>query len=201
MKILESHQNSRNKAHFKIAVREVVDKLPLLSSKEKGYVARVVSSYKNLDEETCMKELIKLFGKLERRGSSREKIKEFKNLLSGIDSVFYVCSKHNGCANDHKDWEGKVYYDRFWRTKNPNMPSWLEDRIDRYIARMDLRSIQWVTKGPVWLGTRPYCKHYFEPVNVYKVLTADVDSYVPVTRERRTKRGSTEEYVRKKRGL
>lgn len=200
MKILELHQTSRNKAYFKRDIKGVVNKLPLLTNKEKGYLTRVASSLKNLDEESCMKELIKIFGKLERRGSSREKKEEFKNLLHG-QGIFYICSKHKGCAEDHKEWEGKLYYDRFWRSKNPDIPKWLADKIEGFIARENLQTIQWVTHEPVWLGTRPYCKHYFEPVNVYKVLTTDLDSYTPITRERRTKRGSTEKYIREKRGL
>ena len=200
MKILECRQSSRNKAYFKINVTEVVKKLPLLTSGEKKMLARKISIMKYMGEEDCMKELIKMFGKLERRGSSRQKKEIAKTLLDG-DEVFYVCSKHSNCADDHKDWEGKVYYDRYWRMKNSDMPDWLKTRIEKEIARKDMKSVQWVTKGPVWLTTRPYCKHFFTPVGTYKVLAMQPDSYMVKTVERRTKRGSTEEYIRKKRGL
>ena len=29
--------------------------------------------------------------------------------------IFYICSRHNDCAEDHKDYQGKVYIDANWR--------------------------------------------------------------------------------------
>ena len=32
-------------------------------------------------------------------------------------TILFLCSKHNNCADDHKNYQGKIYIDRFWRQK------------------------------------------------------------------------------------
>jgi hypothetical protein len=85
--------------------------------------------------------------------------------------VFYLCSSHINPAKDHADWEGKIYVNEDW-----------EDRIDEdmhgavaaYIHNHDVKTVQWVVGEPVYLVTRPNCKHYFIDVSVEEVLKNSV---------------------------
>lgn len=78
--------------------------------------------------------------------------------------VFYLCSWHGDCAEDHADWQGKLYYDRFWRRHVKN--EYVRAKVESLIQERNMKSIQWVTNSPVWLITRPNCRHYFEAVSV-----------------------------------
>lgn len=94
----------------------------------------------------------------------REKVKE---LLNQDGFIFYVCSKHIKPAEDHKDYQGKIYVDRFWRTK---VDKGLYRAISAYIKNHQVVTIQEIMGPPVYMTTRPYCKHYFSPVATYDVL-------------------------------
>ena len=94
-----------------------------------------------------------------KRRATREQLK------SG--TVFFVCSSHDKCADDHKDYQGKIYVDRFWRLKVKGSQYYA---VQSYIKNKGVRTVQDIMKGPVWLTTRPYCKHYFIGVDVDTVL-------------------------------
>ena len=87
-----------------------------------------------------------------------------KELESGKENsiVFYICSQHSDCAEDHIDYQGKIYYDNAY--KSFNLDKETLDMIDTYISSNKLMSIQEVMEGPVYLTTRPNCRHYFAPI-------------------------------------
>lgn len=87
----------------------------------------------------------------------------------GYEPVFYACSYHSNCSCGHDDYQGKIYVDRFWRTKVTPMD---RDKILAYIRNRNIRTIQSVVKAPIWLTTRPYCRHYFVPVATADVLSS-----------------------------
>lgn len=87
----------------------------------------------------------------------------------GYEPVFYACSYHSNCSCGHDDYQGKIYIDRFWRTKVTPMD---RDKILAYIRNRNVRTIQSVVKAPIWLTTRPYCRHYFVPVATADVLSS-----------------------------
>lgn len=93
--------------------------------------------------------------------------------LSMLARIFYLCSWHGDCAQDHVEWQGKLYYDRFWRrhVKDKETQSIVLD----FIQINGMMSLQWVTNKPVWLITRPNCRHYFEQVTIKEALGKDVD--------------------------
>lgn len=86
--------------------------------------------------------------------------------------IFYLASKHRDCAEDHKDWQGKVYVDADW--ESINMPFELHNAIDYYLKRNSVQTMQWVISRPVWFITRPNCRHYFRVVSVKEVLENSV---------------------------
>ena len=91
--------------------------------------------------------------------------------LSAGHTIFFMCSKHNNPADDHKDYQGKIYIDRFWRTKVSGI---YYSAVLDYVSKNEPMTIQEVMEGPVWLCTRPYCRHYFIPVATEDVLGATV---------------------------
>ena len=94
---------------------------------------------------------------------------ELSDLLSS-HSVFYACSFHESCANDHAQYQGKIYYDANWEKFITAVPE--KEKIKAYIRNHHLLSIQSVTQGPPYLLTRPNCKHYFLAVPTGEVLTS-----------------------------
>lgn len=78
--------------------------------------------------------------------------------------VFYLASYHEDCAEDHKNYQGKIYVDEKW-------PSIVKDEnIIKYIKRNNFKTIQWVTSEPVWFITRPNCRHYFTALDNKEVV-------------------------------
>ena len=81
--------------------------------------------------------------------------------------VFYLCSSHTKPAKDHADWEGKIYVSDDWRNR---VDQDLHGKIEAYIKNHDVKTVEWVTGEPVYLVTRPNCKHYLIEVGVEEVL-------------------------------
>lgn len=83
--------------------------------------------------------------------------------------VFYLASSHNDCAEDHKDYQGKIYIDEKWKAliKDEN----LKDEIQKYVNIHQIKTFQWVTGKPVWFITRPNCRHYMKALKTDDVLT------------------------------
>lgn len=88
--------------------------------------------------------------------------------------VFYLCSWHGDCAEDHEGWQGKLYYDRFWRRHVKGKEA--QRRVLDFIESHELMSLQWVTNKPVWLMTRPNCRHYFEQVTAEEAFAKSADA-------------------------
>lgn len=86
-------------------------------------------------------------------------------------TIFFLCSKHNNCADDHKDYQGKIYVDRFWRTKVSGIQY---AAVLEFIKNNQVITVQEVMGDPVWLTTRPYCRHHFIPMPIEEVLGATV---------------------------
>ena len=85
--------------------------------------------------------------------------------------IFYLCSTHEDSALDHKPYQGKMYVTNKWRSIIKS--KYLKDRIDLYIARNDVKSFEWVIDKPVYMITRPNCRHYFNVLSVEEVLNAN----------------------------
>lgn len=79
--------------------------------------------------------------------------------------IFYLVSSHDDCAEDHIDYQGKIYFD------NKMTPTKDEEE---YIIKNKIQSIQWVTFRPVWMVTRPHCRHYFKALKTDDVLSHSV---------------------------
>lgn len=155
------------------------------------------------------KDLVQTLGKIERRTSSRKQRESIRDTFArardvGSDQsgrfpmIFYACSSHSKPAKDHADYQGKIYVDRYWRKYCTGMmPEWLIAAVEDFIQKNEIISIQKIMGPPVWLCTRPYCKHKLYPVNTLTVLTEQPKEYIRKTYGTATKRGATYEYIKK----
>lgn len=91
---------------------------------------------------------------------------------SGV--VFWLCSSHGDCADDHRDYQGKLYYDDSYTMMN--LDERVKNKITAFIKNRGLMSIQKVKNEKPYLTTRPNCRHYFQPVSIEDALNVSVKS-------------------------
>ena len=91
-------------------------------------------------------------------------------------SPFFLCSAHIDAAEDHKDWEGKVYFDEDWKKYVTDKS--VRKKISAYIRNRGCKSVQWVCGAPVWMVMRPNCRHYFMNLPIDEVLSNSPNSLI-----------------------
>lgn len=90
--------------------------------------------------------------------------------------VFYLASSHNDCAEDHKDYQGKIYIDENWKNYINDVN--IVKEINKYINLHNVDTFQWVISKPVWFITRPNCRHFFKALDTNDVFTHDVATLI-----------------------
>lgn len=93
-----------------------------------------------------------------------------------LPKIFYLASEHKDCAEDHKDYQGKIYVDEKWKTVIQDDES--RKKISDYINLHNVKTFQWVTSKPVWFITRPNCRHYFKALDTEDVLNTSVTGLI-----------------------
>ena len=78
--------------------------------------------------------------------------------------VFYACNVYQDCADDHKDYQGKVYYDKRYLTMGYDEET--VHSIERAIRQRQMLAVQDVREGKPYLTTRPNCRHNLTPISV-----------------------------------
>lgn len=76
--------------------------------------------------------------------------------------AFYLCSYYGDCAEDHADYQGKIYIDENWRSIIP------EDKhsaVEDYIDANKILTMQEVMDDKPYLTTRPNCRHFFQAIS------------------------------------
>lgn len=143
-----------------------------------------ISKRKNYDQ------VLRTARRVERKLKLRKQRNMTRTVLSGKDNIFFLCSVHSNCASDHKEYQGKMYVDRFWRTKVSG------DRyyaVLSYIRNRKIMTVQQAMKDPIWLTTRPNCRHYFIPMDTDTVLHSSVNKLAAIHTSR-LKKYTAEEY-------
>ena len=88
--------------------------------------------------------------------------------------VFYLVSWHQKPQPAHKDLQGKVLVDYYWKDTLEG-----DERIGlvrKYVRNRKIRTVQWAMGEPHYLLTRPNCKHRLIPLRTDDVLTLDIKS-------------------------
>ena len=75
--------------------------------------------------------------------------------------IFYICNAFSDAADDHSAWQGKIYYDKDVGRSN---------EVREFIKKKKLKSVQWVRGKPVWLTTRPNCRHFLTSISVQQAM-------------------------------
>jgi hypothetical protein len=95
--------------------------------------------------------------------------------------IFYMCDVLGDSADDHADFQGKVYY---------NADSFIPDNIQQYIDANGILSMQEVMAGDPYLTTRPNCRHNFHSISTQDVL---IDSPEEILRDNGLVKGNFKE--------
>ena len=168
-------------------VGDIVKGIPDLNMRER---ARLTRAYKKLTVQMYMQQG-ELYNKqiyrvsadtnktLEHR-NSRKRLNELGGDVKrsrSVGNVFYICSVHSNPAEKHKDLQGKIYVDRFWRAVLRD-----DDEMTRavasYIRNHNIMTVQEVCSEPYYLITRPYCKHKLIPLDTEEVLRNGVKGII-----------------------
>lgn len=83
-------------------------------------------------------------------------------------TVFYVCNSFNDCADDHADYQGKVYYDE--RYISWGFEEEQEEAIKEHILKNKLMAMQDVIDEKPYLTRRPNCRHKLYPISLKQAL-------------------------------
>lgn len=101
--------------------------------------------------------------------------------------VFYIVNHFADCADDHADYQGKIYYDERWRTFGYDEKD--TSRIETIIRAKRMLGVQTVRDGTPYLTTRPNCRHTFTPISIEQAGGKPAD----IVREMKLSSGSYRE--------
>lgn len=169
----------------RIIVNKINELYPNAVPKEKAAMYRAALEVRRKGNTTKnFHNVVKAENRINRNESIRANVDKLKKTMklsrdSAIPVVFYLCSHHAKPAKDHEKWEKKLYVDRFWRS---NLEGKVDDEtlktVGKYIKNHNIRTVQWVTGAPVYLVSRPFCKHYFVPVPLDEVLGSSLKEVI-----------------------
>lgn len=177
--IARATEEGKNLGRIKEDLRELVNSYSGLNRNERywlydeilGLARKCKSAGDNWQEVLGMRSsfdsVLRVSRKVKRDSELRAKKQAAYLAMHTVGIVFYLCSWHPNPADDHKDYQGRIYVDRFWRSKVKGRDYYA---VDRYIKNHNIMTIQEVMGEPVWLSTRPYCRHYFIALDTGTVL-------------------------------
>lgn len=122
-------------------------------------------------------EVMKAWNRAYKRAWARTKktnVLSYMKLQRSRDNpvVFYLVSSHQKPQKAHKDLQGKILVDHFW--KNTLGDDWRVPSVGKFIKNNDIRTVQWAIGAPHYLCTRPNCKHVLIPVSIGDILTMNL---------------------------
>ena len=103
-----------------------------------------------------------------RTAINNEITKQQLELNKETQNIFMLCNEFQDAANDHAPYQGKIYFDD--RYKSFGLPDELEEKVTNFIRDKKLKSMQWVVGKPVWLTTRPNCRHKLLPITIKQAM-------------------------------
>jgi len=100
--------------------------------------------------------------------------------------VFYLVSSHQKPQPAHKDLQGRLLVDYFWRSALENAgidPT----TVARFVRNRKIRTVQWAMGDPHYLITRVNCRHYLIPVRTSYALSHTLTEVRRLEQPRETK--------------
>ena len=160
-------------------IRGMIQSSPDFNIREKAWLYRVIRRTVQLMyvqegklENGQIKNYSTGIGKIEEHRNARRRK---QNLIQEMRAhrasrgVFYMCSIHSHPAEGHKDWQGRIYVDRYWESVLEGQPE-MQKKVAAYIRNHDTLTVQEICGEPVYLLTRPYCKHFMISLDTDEVL-------------------------------
>lgn len=164
-------------------LRGVIADIPDFNIREKAklYVACRKLAIRMLNQEgeptnTQILQFVTATNKVNEHRNARDRAANTKGQLRlnrAAGQVFLLCSEHSNPAEDHRDYQGKVYVDRMWKSTLADDKE-TSRKVAAYIRNHDIITVQEVCGAPVYMTTRPHCKHFFVPVTIDEVLGSSV---------------------------
>ncbi len=168
-------------------MRDVVNSIPYFNIREKAEMFKVVKRAVLLiysqKGEMYLSQIRRFdidINKINEHSNSRQRGRDLDKKMKyhrAMDKgVFYMTSIHSNPAKDHAKYQGKIYVDRYWRNT-------LKDKDDikkvgSYIRNHNTVTVQEICWEPVYMITRPYCKHYFIALDTDEVLKNGVKKII-----------------------
>ena len=186
--VKKSKQENKTQLYIQKNIKRQIDALPFATPRQKSELfKRVMHIVRNGYTGHGYRMLLKTMNFVERRCQTAAKLTVMENKMSmartgggehgqGI-KVFYLCSVHTGPAADHKEWQGKIYVDRQWKsvlTRGGSTGTEIRG-IEAYIKNHQILTVQEVVNNKPYLLTRPYCRHFFIPLSTAEVLGSSLN--------------------------
>lgn len=156
-------------------VRDIIDSIPNFNIREKAQMYVLVKKTATLmymqEGKLYNKQILKYstgINKIQEHADARGRLTGLRDEMRSHRAeggVFYLLSSHSNPALGHAPYQGQIFVDRFWRVTTGG-----DKRVQAYIRNHDTMTVQEIIKEPVYMITRPYCKHFFIELNTEEVL-------------------------------
>lgn len=101
--------------------------------------------------------------------------------------IFFLATERFDSADDHADYQGKVYVSKNWESKVKDGE--LKDKIKAFIKANDIMTVEYIKGPPVYFTTRPNCRHSLIPITNNQAL----GNIAELKQTLRTKQGTYKE--------
>lgn len=167
-----------------IKVRDMIQSIPDLNIREKARLYLAAKKYYDaglaVDNNRAVfrpaNKIIYRFSVAVNKVLEHKNSRLRKNKLKGqlrdsraTGGIFFMSSYHSNAAEDHKDYQGQIYVDRFWKATLKDDKSTVK-KVQAYIRNRGIITVQELCSVPVYFITRPYCKHFMIPLDTFEVL-------------------------------
>lgn len=154
---------------------DIASQLEATMRKARGMDAKMVSVW--LTSPRGFDPVMRAFNRAQRRMWLRTKQTSVKSGMKicremEVPVIFYLVSSHQKPQPAHKDLQGRILIDRYWR--ETLRQSGLENeipRIEKYVKANNTLSVQSSMQDPYYLIVRPHCKHRLFPLRTSEVLS------------------------------
>lgn len=156
MKEIASVLNSKNidttirKNFFKLSIKTIEKAQEIKRS------GAILIPFAFMNQRKVYEKTNKIISATLRKEYSNKVVREIKDFMKENrkdNHIFYLISWHGDCAIDHKDYQGRMYYDE--------KANYNGDELEQKRLHNAVLSFQYITSKPTWLITRPNCRHYF----------------------------------------
>lgn len=173
---------------FEEKLRQLINRYSVLSLSEKSKVYdSIYAVWKKMRwhiSDGKWKELLyrkvnydTLFSAMRRAyATSNSRIKH-DSFLRAVENgyIFFFCAGHDNCSDMHKPLQNKLYITRHWRLYVK--PTQYE-AVLQFIKQRSIMTVEEAMGKPYWLCSRPFCKHFFQPIDTDTVLNTPLNIFV-----------------------